>query len=75
MVKSRELSDRERTGIFYFRRAGHSFAEIARKVGCTKSTAYRIVQKHEKSGSLLREKRSGRPKKCSHRGKRIVRRI
>ena len=33
------------------------------------------MQKHEKTGSLLRAKRSGRPKVISHRGERIVRRI
>lgn len=75
MVKSRELGESERAAIYYLRVAGHSFAEIAKKVGCTKSTAYRIVQKHEKTGSLLRAKRSGRPKVISHRGERIVRRI
>ena len=33
------------------------------------------MQKHEKTGSLLRAKRSGRPKAISHRGERIGRRI
>ena len=57
MIKPRELGESERAAI-----AGQSFDEIAKKVGCTKSTAYRIVQKHEKTGSLLQAKRSGRPK-------------
>ena len=75
MVKSLELGEGERAAIYYLRVARHSFAEIANKVCCTKSTAYRIVQNHEKTGSLLRAKRSGRPKVISNRGERIVRKI
>ena len=75
MAKSRELCESERAAIYHLRIAGHSFAEIAKQVGCTKSTAYRIMQKHEKTGSLLRSKKSGRPKVISRRGERIVTRI
>ena len=75
MAKSRELCESERAAIYHLRIAGHSFAEIAKQVGCTKSTAYRIMQKHEKTGSLLRSKKSGRPKVISRRGERIVKRI
>ena len=36
MAKSRELGECERAAIFHLRVAGHSFAEIAKTVGCTK---------------------------------------
>ena len=75
MANSRELCESERAAIYHLRLAGHSFAEIAKQVGCTKSTAYRIMQKNEKTGSLLRSKKSGRPKVISRSGERIVTRI
>ena len=75
MAKSQELGEYERAAIYHLRVAGHSFAEIARQEGCTKSTAYRITQKHEKTGWLLRSKKSGRPKVISRRGERILMRI
>ena len=75
MAKSRELGENERAVIYLLRVAGLSFAEIAKQVGCTKSRAYRIMQKHEKTGSLLRSKKSGRPKVISRRVERIVTRM
>ena len=36
MAKSRELGECERAAIYHLRVAGHSFAEIAKKVGCMK---------------------------------------
>ena len=59
MAKSQELGECERAAIYQLRVAGHSFAEIAKQIGCAKSTVYRIIQMHEKTGLLLRSKKSG----------------
>ena len=71
MVKAKEYSQDERVAIKYLREAGHSCAEIARQVGCSKSTEHYIYKSLERSGSAKKGARTGRPKKISERGERI----
>ena len=72
MVKTKEYSQDERVASKYLREAGHSYAEIARQVGCSKSTAHYIYKSLERTGSVKKGARTGRPKKISERGERIV---
>ena len=62
MVKTKEYSQDERVAIKYLREAGHSYAEIARQVGCSKSTAHYIYKSLERTGSVKKGARTGRPK-------------
>ena len=55
-MKTRELSDNERVVIKFLREAGHSHSEIAKRVGCTKSTAHRVFKIWKKQGSLKKHK-------------------
>ena len=63
MVKTKEYSLDERVAIKYSREAGHSYAEMARQVGCSKSTAHYIYKSLEITGSAKKGARTGRPKK------------
>ena len=67
MVKTKEYSQDERVAIKYLREAGHSYAEIARQVGCSKSTAHYIHKSLERTGSAKEGARTGRPEKISER--------
>ena len=44
MVKTREFTESERVAIKYLREAGHSYSEIAKQVGCSKSGAFKVYQ-------------------------------
>ena len=75
MVKTRELTESERVAIEYVREAGHSFAEIARQVGCSKSGAFKVFKSIVKTGSIVKQPRSGRPRKFLERGERAICRV
>ena len=65
----------ERVAIEYLHEAGHSFAEIARQVGCSKSGAFKVFKSIEKTGSIAKQPRSGRPWKFLERGERAICRV
>ena len=69
MVKVRELTENERVAIKVLRGAGHSFVEIARQVGCSRSGAFKVFRSIEKSESFAKLPRTGRPKKFLERGR------
>ena len=75
MVKVRELTENELVAIKVLREAGHSFAEIARQVGCSKSGAWKVFRSIEKSESFAKLPRTGRPKQFLERGERAICRI
>ena len=68
MVKTRELTESERVAIKYLREAGHSFSEIVKQVGCSKSRAFKVYKRIQKTGSIEKQPRSGRPRKFLKRG-------
>ena len=72
MVKTREFTEREQVAMKYSREAGHSFSEIAKQVGCSKSGAFKVFKSIEKTGSIVKQPRSGRPRKFLQRGERAI---
>ena len=75
MVKVRELSENEQVAIKVLCEAGHSFAKIARQVGCSKSGAFKFFRSIEKSESFAKLPITGRPKIFFERGERAICRI
>ena len=75
MVKTREFTESERVAIKYLREAGHSYSEIAKQVGCSKSGAFKVYQIIQRTGSIAKLPRSGRPRKFLKRGERAICRV
>ncbi len=72
MVRGKELSYENRVAIKTLRETGLSYGKIAQKVGCTKSTAYKVIKTYQETGSVAVRERTGRPKKFSPREERLV---
>ena len=52
MVRGKEISLEDRVAITTLREAGYSFGEIANKVGCSKSAAYKVFKNFQQAGNL-----------------------
>ena len=68
MVKTRELTESERVATKYLHETGHSFSEIVKQVGCSKSRAFKVYKRIQKTWSIEKQPRSGRPRKFLKRG-------
>ena len=75
MPKTKEFTNFERASVINLRKKGLSFRKIGAAIGCHHSTIIRICKRNEKTGSLDKIKRCGRPKKVDVREKRYVCRL
>ena len=72
MPKTRGFTNIERASVINLRKNGLSFRKIGAAIGCYHSTIIRICKRNEKTGSLDKIKRCGRPKKVDVQGERYV---
>ena len=75
MPKTKEFANFERASVIDLRKNELSFRNIGAAIGCHHSTIIRICKRYEKTGSLDKIKRCGRPKKVDVRGERYVCRL
>ncbi len=68
MPKSRELSHKDRLKVVTLRENGFSYPKIGRIVGCQHSTALRIWQNFEKTGSVMKQRRVRSTEKIAGKG-------
>ena len=61
------------SGYQTLREVGNSIGEIANKVGCSKSAAYKVFKNFQQTGNLAVRKRTGRSKILSERDERDLR--
>lgn len=62
MGKNNELTAEQRGAIFYLRKNGNSYNQIAETVGCGKTTVYDTLKRHAETGSIDSKPRPGRPR-------------
>ena len=75
MVKTREFTESELVAIKYLHEAGHSFSEIAKQVGCSKSGEFKVFKRIQKTGSIEKQPRSGQLRKFLERGRELFVRV
>ena len=67
------LNSFQRTKIVVLRKLKFSYGNIAKEVGCSKSSAERVYKKFQKENTIDDLARPGRPRICSPRDSFIVR--
>lgn len=75
MVKGNELTPRKKKTIEILHQEGYNNANIARRVGCSRSAVSRNLKKLLDHGSMDNKRRSGRPRLSSQRSDAVLRRI
>ena len=72
MVRGKEILLEDRVAIKTLGEAGYSFSEIANKLGCSKSVAYKVYNHFQQTGNLAVGKTAGRPKILSERDEHVL---
>src|SRR5437867_10029990 len=75
MVKGNELTPRKKKTIEILHQEGYNNANIARRVGCSRSAVSRNLKKLLEHGSMDNKRRSGRPRLSSQCSDAVLRRI
>lgn len=68
-------STEQRHRIIVLHEEGYSFTEIAKRVKCHRTTVSRVIEKYQKTGSVVDRQRPGRPRKSTVRQDRALLRI
>ena len=66
------LNSFQRTNIVVLRELKFSYGNIAKKVGCSKSSAERVYKKFQKENTIDDLARPGRPRICSPQDERLI---
>lgn len=72
MVKNRELSENERSGVIGLWKGRKSTREIANIVNRPQSTVNSVIQRYKRRGNVANAERKGRPKILTDRDKRKI---
>lgn len=75
MVKSHELSEFQRGAVIGCHMSKKSYREISTLLNIPKSTVSSIIAKWKELGTIATQPRSGRPRKMTERGQRMLRQI
>ena len=62
MIRTKELSYEQRLEIVFYHNNGKSYRQISDMIGCSKSAAFGVCKKFEKTRSVKNLPRSGRPR-------------
>ena len=66
------LSQNERDRAIGMLAAGTNVAQVARRFGCTRNTVYNLVRRYNRTGNIIDNPRSGRPKATTPRQDRMI---